>query len=548
MPFHVGAGSSAIQIQAPLGEDPSSGASAGDLYYNTTSNAYKFYDGSRWNKITSDPGYDGGIGNDPYYSNVSLHLKASDGILNDVNNFEKGCCDLSRWGQVVTEAPSVVIDTSTTKFTNGCFRLDSTDNTLRYMRVKNTTNEGIKMRTNQFTWEGWFYINSSNSNIDANYRLWQVGGNSTGGMFFGYNSSNLYFGRTDESFMSHARSNYNDQWVHIAIVRDSGSLRWFRNGVQVATYNGSNWNWDMNSSADLYFGLYPAATSSRRNGIRFDDFRITVGVARYTSSGFTPPGLLPQYRQDTTTLGTRSNPATNAEQIRTNAANAANLADGTYYIKSGTDVIRTWCEFNSLGGWMAIGIGDGSGTPIPVDSGERGTLALGGGYKGRLSDGTINNMDWNYCWLGMCDNDSDEVHKPQADGRCTMDANRQLFSTAGAKFNVQFNAQYNTFSGGTTDNGRNQTWSYKGTGGSGGTALTGSKRQPSGNVTNANGSTDRAIGNTNTYGIAPHDAGIGGAWIFAGNGGDGGGNFNNGFDSDYSNVSWTSRYSYWFVK
>ena len=56
MPFHVGAGSSAIQIQAPLGQDPSSGASAGDLYYNTTGNAYKFYDGTRWNTITSDPG------------------------------------------------------------------------------------------------------------------------------------------------------------------------------------------------------------------------------------------------------------------------------------------------------------------------------------------------------------------------------------------------------------------------------------------------------------------------------------------------------------
>jgi len=475
-------------------------------------------------------------------------LKASDGILNDVNNFEKGCCDLSRWGQVVTEAPSVIIDTSTTKFANGCFRLDSTDGTLRYMRIDNTTNEGIKMRTEQFTWEGWFYINSSNSNIDANYRLWQVGANVTNGMFFGYNSSNLYFGRTDETFMSHARSNYNDQWVHIAIVRDSSSLRWFRNGVQVATYNGSNWNWDMSTSADLYFGLFPGATSSRRNGIRFDDFRITVGVARYTSSGFTPPGLLPQYRQDTTTLGTRSNPATNAEQIRTNAANAANLGDGTYYIKSGTDVIRTWCEFNSLGGWMAIGIGDGSGTPIPTDSGERGTLALGGGFKGRLSNSTINNMDWNYAWVGMCDNDSDEVAKPTGGGRCTMDANRQLFSTSGSKFNVQFNSQWSTFSSGTLDNGRNQTWSYKGTGGSGGSFLTGSKRQPSGNVINANGSTDRAIGNTNTYGIAPHDAGIGGAWIFAGNGGDGGGNFNNGFGADYNNVSWQSRYSYWFVK
>ena len=547
MPFHVGAGSSAIQIQAPLGQDPSSGSSAGDLYFNTTDNAYKFYDGTRWKKISSETGYDGGIGNDPHYNNVSLHLKASDGILSDVNNFEKGCCDLSRWGQVVTEAPSVEIDTSTTKFPDGCFKVDSTDGTLRYIRVKNTTNEGIKMRTEQFTWEGWFYINSSNSNINANYRLFQVGGNSTGGIFLGYNASNLYFGRTDEAFMSHARSNYNNQWVHIAIVRDSSTLRWFRNGVQVATYNGSNWNWDMNSSADLYFGLYPAATSSRRNGIRFDDFRITVGVARYTSN-FTPPGLLPQYRQDTTTLGTRSNPATNAEQIRTSAINASNLGDGTYYIKSGTDVIRTWCEFNSLGGWMAIAFGDGSGTPIPINSGERGTLAMGGGYKGRLSNAVINNMDWNYVWLGMCDNDSDEVAKPTGGGRCTMDANRQLFSTSGTKFNVAFNAQHSTFSGGTTDNGRNQTWSYKGTGGSGGSSFTGSKRQPSGNIINANGSTDRTIGNTNTYGIAPHDAGIGGAWIFAGNGGDGGGNFNNGFGADYNNVSWTSRYSYWFVK
>ena len=33
-----------------------------------------------------------------------------------------------------------------------------------------------------------------------------------------------------------------------------------------------------------------------------------------------------------------------------------------------------------------------------------------------------------------------------------------------------------------------------------------------------------------------------------GNGGDGGGNFNTVFDADYNNVSWQSRYSYWFVK
>ena len=547
MGVHVGAGSSAIQIKRPLGEDPSSGNSAGDLYFNTTDNVYKFYDGSAWKVISSETGYDGGIGDDPHYNNVSLHLKASEGILGDLNNFQKGCMDLSRWGQTVTEAPSVQIDTSQTKFSDGAFKLDSTDGTQRYMRITNTTNEGIKMRTEQFTWEMWLYINSSNSNIDANYRIWQVGANSTGGMFFGYNSSNLYFGRTDEAFMSHARSNYNDQWVHVAIVRDSGSLRWFRNGTQVATYNGSGWNWDMTSSGDLYLGLYPGQLNSRRNGIRFDDFRITVGVARYTSSGFTAPGKLPQYRQDTTTLGTRSNPATNAEQIRTAATTESYLGDGTYYIKAGNDIIRTWCEFNSMGGWMAIAIADGSNSPIPQDIGESGTLRLGGGFKGRQSDAIINNMDWNYAWLGMCDNDSDEVAKPTGGGRCTMDRHRQLFSTQGSKFNVAFNAYYNTFSSGSTDNGRNLNWSYKGTGGSGGSYLTGSKRQPSGNIINNNGVTDRTLGNTNTYGIAPHEAGDGGAWVHSQSGYPNG-NFNDGFGSDYNNVAWSSRYAYWFVK
>ena len=101
----------------------------------------------------------------------------------------------------------------------------------------------------------------------------------------------------------------------------------------------------------------------------------------------------------------------------------------------------------------------------------------------------------------MTDNDSDEVHKPSADGRCTMDPNRQLFSTSGVKFNVAFNANYTNWTSGSTDNGRNQTWSYVGTGGQYGTTMTGSTRQPSGNVINAIGVTDRTLGNTNTYGI-----------------------------------------------
>ena len=139
---------------------------------------------------------------------------------------------------------------------------------------------------------------------------------------------------------------------------------------------------------------------------------------------------------------------------------------------------------------MAIGFGDGSGTPIPTDSGERG-LALGGSFKGRLSDGTINNLIV-IMLGGVCvHNDSDEVKMPTGGGRCTMDANRQLFSTSGSKFNVQFNAQPNTFimehltteeiKLGLQRNRWYRRWII---------LNWIEKRQPSGNVINANGSTD----------------------------------------------------------
>ena len=146
----------------------------------------------------------------------------------------------------------------------------------------------------------------------------------------------------------------------------------------------------------------------------------------------------------------------------------------------------------------------------------------------------------------MTDNDADEVHMPKSDGRCTMDRHRQLFSTQGTRFNVAFNTNYTSFISGSTNNGRNLNWSYKGIGGSGGSYLTGSTRQPSGNIINNNGVTDRTLSNTNTWGIAPHEASDGGAWIHSQNGSSG--NFNDGFGSDYNNVSWQSRYSYWFVK
>ena len=491
----------------------------GSEYFDTTLDQKRIYKSTGWVNVSGAAAQSG----DDEYDNVVLHLTGSSPTQ-----------EVSRYGHTVTATNAT---TASGKF-GSAIGLQDASGVCRRLEIPNNH---LNFGTGDFTMEGWIYIGSSNANLNLNYRIFQMGANSTGGYAFLYNNSNVYFGRNDESLVSDPRSNWDDQWVHFAITRTSGTIRLFRNGTLVSSTTNSG-GWDNNISDNLFFGVYPDGVNDNRSNILLEDVRFTKGVARYTSTFNQPTAAFPQFKE--TNVGTVGNPATNADAIY-NADN--NASAGAYYINAGSSgTIRTYCEFNSFGGWMLIAQGDGhDSTPIPTGT-QQGTSIFCGGRKGRLSDTVINNMSWTYAWVGMTDNDTDGPG--WTSGRNTMDPGRQLFTTSGTKFSVGFNTQNSTYSSGNEYNGRNQTWSYKGIGGSSGSSLTGSPRQPSGNVINGAGSTDYAIGNTNTYGIAPHDAGIGGAWIFAGDGSTGGGNFNNGFGQDYNNVSWTTRYSYWFVK
>lgn len=491
----------------------------GSEYYDTTLDSKRVYKSTGWASV----GGSAAASTDDYYDSVVLHLTGNSPTE-----------EVSRYGHTVTATNA---QTVTGKFGNG-IGLQDASGTCRRLQIPNNH---LNFGTGDFTMEGWIYIGSSNANLNLNYRIFQMGANSTGGYAFLYNNSNVYFGRNDEALLSDPRSNWNDAWHHFAITRTSGTLRLFRDGDLVSsTTNSAGWN--NNISDDLFFGVYPDGINDNRSNIILDEVRFTKGVARYTSSFTAPTEAFPQCK--VTDVGTIGNPATNADAIY---ALDNNASAGAYFINGGASgTIRTYCEFNSFGGWMLIAQGDGNdSTPIPTGT-QQGTTIFCGGRKGRLSDTVINNLTWTYAWVGMTDNEGDGPG--WTDGRNTMDPGRQLFTTSGTKFSVGFNTQNSTYSSGSTNNGRNQTWSYKGIGGSSGSSLTGSPRQPSGNVINGAGNTDYAIGNTNTYGITPHDAGIGGCWVFAGNGSHGNGNFNNGFGSDYNNLSWTSRYSYWFVK
>ena len=73
-----------------------------------------------------------------------------------------------------------------------------------------------------------------------------------------------------------------DVWTHVAVARSGTNVQVFLNGVSKAAFTMST---DFSSTEDLTLGL--ASTGSHFDG-RMEDFRVTKGVARYTSD-FTPP-------------------------------------------------------------------------------------------------------------------------------------------------------------------------------------------------------------------------------------------------------------------
>lgn len=76
-----------------------------------------------------------------------------------------------------------------------------------------------------------------------------------------------------------------DQWVHLAVTRSSGTLRIFINGIISGSFSDPiNYS---SASNNRFFSANGFASSQ---DTFYDDFRFTVGVARYTSN-FAPPTL-----------------------------------------------------------------------------------------------------------------------------------------------------------------------------------------------------------------------------------------------------------------
>ena len=174
------------------------------------------------------------------------------------------------------------ISTSVVKYGTGSMYFDGTGD---YLLAR--SNDVFNFGTGDFTVEFWINASASGSYTQVIGTIVSSNENGTWRIGNRFNSLNqIYFARgTGSGFNEFQASvNVNDgAWHHVAVVRYSGTITIYADGVASAS---SSITGTCTSANPLYVG-YNGRDNAYITGY-LDDVRITKGVARYTTN-FTPP-------------------------------------------------------------------------------------------------------------------------------------------------------------------------------------------------------------------------------------------------------------------
>jgi hypothetical protein len=217
---------------------------------------------------------------DPLFGSVSLLLHGNG------TNGSTTIIDSSPSPKTVTAVGNAQISTAQSKFGGASIAFDGTGD---YLAAPGGSD--FIFGTGDFTIEFW--VNSSvltTATIYPNFvdfrPLVTQGAYPT--IFYNANASSLvYYVNTNAVISGGAL--LENTWYHIAVARASESTKMFVNGVQVgSTYNdSSNYTCGTNRPTIGAQGYNPDLDTRKLTGY-IDEFRITKGVARYTTN-FTPP-------------------------------------------------------------------------------------------------------------------------------------------------------------------------------------------------------------------------------------------------------------------
>ena len=212
----------------------------------------------------------------------------------DGTNGATSTTDLSDRGNTVTFGGDAEISTAQSKFGGSSLSLDGNGD---YVDLPQATNQFV---SEDFTIEFWFRINSgAGAGTIGLFGSYYTGGGGKGMLMLSSATYNqVYFqwmygsgSGTDWAYLNQTQGTRtalsNNTWYHVAVTRSGNTWRLFLNGTQEDSVTQSDQLTDSGSTTRL--GNYgPSATATDGLNGYIEDFRITRGVARYTSN-FTAP-------------------------------------------------------------------------------------------------------------------------------------------------------------------------------------------------------------------------------------------------------------------
>jgi len=209
---------------------------------------------------------------DPNYSSVSLLLNGNG------TNGSTTFTDSSSYGHTVTANGNAQISTTQSKFGGASMYFDGSGD---YLTLPNDQT-AFDFGTSDFTIESWIYWPGGVGNIFSQRHAFD---NNNTGMTWRTESGILrfFYGNGLGGFATPSGSLSTNTWNHIALTRNGNTFTMWINGQSQAT--------NTITASMIYYppviGRVQGVNAEYFTGY-LDDFRITKGVARYTSN-FTPP-------------------------------------------------------------------------------------------------------------------------------------------------------------------------------------------------------------------------------------------------------------------
>ena len=147
----------------------------------------------------------------------------------------------------------------------------------------------IPFGTADFTVEGWHFLNSRINLYPILFSNYNAFGAGAFSLIAGHNSSTTtqYQIAWNSSFptLNAGTIRYNE-WAHFAVVRNSGTVTLYINGVSVGSFSGAQTINGVGSAVSVSYGQ-DVPTTSQLDGY-ISDWTISAGTAKYTAN-FTPP-------------------------------------------------------------------------------------------------------------------------------------------------------------------------------------------------------------------------------------------------------------------